>query len=284
MVLVRNTTIMNTSELSNKAVIGLLVRDQRKLARLTQGEVAKRLGVSRVTYIEIEQGKRELSANEVVILGGIFGVSLWEIFQRSEHVPYSTLVPENTNNPYKLDVGQFSNMLLSGLEAFGRDEEVIRTKSADFNEKKMIEICLYVMSRMMGAYSFGVESLQVVLYLADTGYSQWYGRPLFGGTYKKIWKSVEMTELDLRKLADRKVILAIRNEPFSGSRKKYLPLRKWDRKAWGANDFEDEKEYVDNLLNQVNSYGRKHLTSLLEMVPEWRDAKDGELLRPAHQQ
>jgi len=49
------------------------IRDERKLRGLTQEGVAESLGVSRATYVAIEQGKRELSISHKQKLEEIFG-------------------------------------------------------------------------------------------------------------------------------------------------------------------------------------------------------------------
>ena len=50
------------------------IREARKGRGLTQEEVAEELGLSRASYIAIEQGKRELSVSEKEKLEGLFGV------------------------------------------------------------------------------------------------------------------------------------------------------------------------------------------------------------------
>lgn len=51
------------------------VREARKDRGLTQEDVAQELGLSRASYIAIEQGKRELTVSEKEKLESIFGVS-----------------------------------------------------------------------------------------------------------------------------------------------------------------------------------------------------------------
>lgn len=52
------------------------IREERKQRGLTQGQVANALGISRVSYLAIEQGKRELRLTEKQKLEELFGDSV----------------------------------------------------------------------------------------------------------------------------------------------------------------------------------------------------------------
>ena len=51
------------------------IQQLRKKNNLTQQFLASELGISRPTYIQIEQGKRDLTITEVEKLSSIFGIS-----------------------------------------------------------------------------------------------------------------------------------------------------------------------------------------------------------------
>lgn len=50
------------------------LRMARESAGLSQGQVAKRLGMHRPTISEIEAGRRRVSAEEIASFGGLYGV------------------------------------------------------------------------------------------------------------------------------------------------------------------------------------------------------------------
>lgn len=56
-----------------EAIAGRL-RMARESAGLSQGQVAKRLGMHRPTISEIEAGRRRLSAEEIATFGDLYGV------------------------------------------------------------------------------------------------------------------------------------------------------------------------------------------------------------------
>ena len=55
-------------------MLGKFILEQRKKHNLTQDFLASKIGVSRPTYIQIEQGERDLTITEAKILSDIFGI------------------------------------------------------------------------------------------------------------------------------------------------------------------------------------------------------------------
>ena len=55
------------------------IKHVREARGLTQDEVAKKLGMSRPTYIAVEKGGRELTVSEFEVLSGVLGVSMEEL-------------------------------------------------------------------------------------------------------------------------------------------------------------------------------------------------------------
>jgi transcriptional regulator with XRE-family HTH domain len=52
-----------------------IIKELRQKKGLSQAEVAKRIGISRSSYITFEQGKNELKLSEVINLNNFFGIS-----------------------------------------------------------------------------------------------------------------------------------------------------------------------------------------------------------------
>lgn len=60
---------------SKRALVAARLREARKLAGISQGHVAKLLGVHRPTISEIEAGNRRVSAEELSQLASIYDVT-----------------------------------------------------------------------------------------------------------------------------------------------------------------------------------------------------------------
>lgn len=52
------------------------LREAREIAGLSQGQVAKRLGMHRPTISEIEAGRRKVAAEEIDLFAGLYDVSV----------------------------------------------------------------------------------------------------------------------------------------------------------------------------------------------------------------
>jgi len=55
------------------------IKGLREVKGITQDEMAKKLGMSRPTYIAVEKGTRELTVSEFDVLAGVLGVSMDEL-------------------------------------------------------------------------------------------------------------------------------------------------------------------------------------------------------------
>jgi transcriptional regulator with XRE-family HTH domain len=66
---------MGTSD-PRKAIVAKRLRDARKMAGLSQGQVAKELGLHRPSISEIEAGRRRVSAEELGRLAELYKIDV----------------------------------------------------------------------------------------------------------------------------------------------------------------------------------------------------------------
>ncbi len=92
-----------------------LIKELREKKRISQLSMAERLGISRTSYISVEQGKRELSLFEAQKISNIFGISLKDMEMG--------LVP---------DLSKYKEMIISFLRFFNKNDDgkVPKTKLA----------------------------------------------------------------------------------------------------------------------------------------------------------
>ena len=67
---------MTEDRSSRRALVAERLRQARKLAGISQGQVAKILGLHRPSISEMEAGNRKVSADEVARLGEVYDVSV----------------------------------------------------------------------------------------------------------------------------------------------------------------------------------------------------------------
>ena len=78
---------MNDKEAQRRLVLAERIREARKSAGLSQGQVAKLMGLHRPSISEIEAGNRRVSADELPRLAGLFDVSVaWLVGEAPETV------------------------------------------------------------------------------------------------------------------------------------------------------------------------------------------------------
>ncbi|MEA3344150.1 MAG: helix-turn-helix domain-containing protein [Patescibacteria group bacterium] len=88
----------------------------RKRAGFTQKQVADKIGISRPSYIAIEQGKRELNLSEAEKLADIFGISIEDFFSGNAQ-----------------DISKYKQMIFAFLRnSFANGEKIPKTKLAKF--------------------------------------------------------------------------------------------------------------------------------------------------------
>lgn len=67
---------MNDTEIAKRALIAERLKEARKLAGISQGQVAKILGLHRPSISEMEAGNRRVSADELARLAEIYDVGV----------------------------------------------------------------------------------------------------------------------------------------------------------------------------------------------------------------
>jgi transcriptional regulator with XRE-family HTH domain len=63
-------------DLEKKRIISARLREARTLSGLSQGQVAKQMGMHRPTVSEIEAGNRRVSAEELIRFAALYDVSI----------------------------------------------------------------------------------------------------------------------------------------------------------------------------------------------------------------
>lgn len=60
------------------------IRAERAAARLTQREVWTRAGLTRSTYLRIEDAERDINTAQLAALAPVFGLTLTQLVERAE--------------------------------------------------------------------------------------------------------------------------------------------------------------------------------------------------------
>ena len=78
---------MTDAKTTERKLLAVRLREARKLAGISQGNVARIMGLHRPTVSEIEAGNRRVSANELARLAEVYDVSVsWLLGQTPETI------------------------------------------------------------------------------------------------------------------------------------------------------------------------------------------------------
>ncbi|MEK9155955.1 MAG: type II toxin-antitoxin system antitoxin SocA domain-containing protein [Patescibacteria group bacterium] len=97
------------------------IKSLRLGLKLSQNEVADRIGLSRPSYIAVESGEKDLTLNQLRQLAAIFGIPLEELIFDTISV---------SSNDYNLE--KYKQIILNSLEygGDGKDGKITKTKLA----------------------------------------------------------------------------------------------------------------------------------------------------------
>ena len=144
-----------------------------KSLRLERGfsqlEIAQRLGISRSSYIAIEQGKRELALAEANEIAKIFQISLEDIQAGKISTPEVIFEKNKKINKKEKD------------DAVAEERISIPQERVD----KFKQVLLYILSKVGGKPNIGQTVLYKLLYFIDFDYYEKFENQLIGARYMK---------------------------------------------------------------------------------------------------
>ncbi len=238
-------------------MLAKFIRIQRKKRNLTQGFLASELKISRPTYMQIEQGERDLTVSEAKKLAEIYGFSLDDFL--TEHEP-SIVVNLEKRKDKPMDA-----------------KEEIRISVPQKNLGKFKEVLLYVLSNVGGKPNVGETVLYKLLYFIDFDFYEKYEEQLIGATYIKNHHGP--TPVEFRTIVEEMIrkgeIMQVKGKYFNYPQRKYLPVREPDlTKLRDAR----ELQHIDEVLARLGDKNAAELSDYSHEDVPWMVAKDGKPL------
>jgi len=238
-------------------MLAKFIKEQRKKRNLTQEYLASELGISRPTYVQIEQGERDLTITEARKLAEIFDLSLDDFLTEREPSVVVSL-EKGENQPINT-------------------KEEIRISVPQKNLEKFKEVLLYVLSKVGGKPNVGETVLYKLLYFIDFDFYEKYEEQLIGATYIKNHHGP--TPVEFRAIVEEMIkkgeVMRVKGKYFNYPQRKYLPVREPD-----LTKLKDARElqHIDEVLARL---GDKNATELSDYSHEdipWVVAKENKQL------
>ncbi|UCG42957.1 MAG: helix-turn-helix domain-containing protein, partial [candidate division WOR-3 bacterium] len=182
--------------------VGARVRRLREKAGLSQEQLSKRLGTTRPAVSQIENGQRNVTADEVARLAETFGVSC-DVLLGLRTEPVVILARDAGRKPAE-----------SGM----------RISVPQKNLRKFKEVLLYVLSRVGGKPHVGETVIYKLLYFIDFDYYEKYEEQLIGATYVR--NKYGPTPVEFGKVVERMEqeddLMRVKSKHFQYQQRKYL--------------------------------------------------------------
>ncbi len=240
------------------------IRNLRLGKGYSQLEIAKKLGISRSSYVAFEQGKRELSLSEANGLSEVFDISLDEIQVGKSLMPEIVLAKEK----------KLSKKLT--------DEVWERISVPQERVEKFKQALLYILAKIGGKPNIGQTVLYKILYFIDFDYYEKYEEQLIGARYIKNMHGptpVVFTKI-AQQLEKEGKIEAVQSKFYKYDQTKYLvnPNLPLDLSELSG----QEIAHIDWELNRLSDFTATQISALSHKDTPWFVAKEKEILSYEH--
>ena len=229
----------------------------RKDNGFSQEYVAKELGMSRPTYMQIEAGVRDLSISEAKKLASIFGMRLEDLLALKKPAkPTVILEKEKKHNISKTTE--------------------IRIIVPRANIKKFKEVLLYVLGKIGAKPNIGKTVLYKLFYFIDFDFYEKFEEQLTGAKYIKNHYGPTPIEFKkiIKEMKEKGEIEIVKSKYFQYDQKKYLPHREPDLNKLSA----QEIKHIDEVLARLSYKNANELTEYSHSDIPWIVHKNGEII------
>jgi len=229
--------------------------EMRKINNLSQAFVAKEIGVSRQSYMEIEKGAKELTLSQAQRIAGVFNLSIEALI-----------------------AGKKTSDIEISLKKEKRKEEVqeIRIDVPQKNLKKFKEVLLYVLEKVGSKPNVGMTVLYKLLYFIDFDYYEKFEEQLLGATYIK--NHFGPTPVEFKKIVEnlesKGELETVRSKYFLHEQTKYLPRRQPDISVLNA----QEIKHIDEVLSRLSDKSATELSDYSHKDVPWMGTEDGKII------
>ncbi len=223
---------------------------------LSQEDVAKNLGISRPTYVQIEKNERDLTIPEAQKLSDIFGMTLTDFLTEAnikEHV-----------------------VVLEKEKSSANTNEHMRISVPIKNQKKFKTVLAYILRKVGGKSNIGMTVIYKLLYFIDFDYYEKYEEQLMGAVYIKnhFGPTPVMFTKIIEQMKKNNEIEEVKSKYYSKEQKRFFlnPDYTIDLNILSA----QEIKHIDWELDRLSDKSAKELSELSHEDMPWRAAEMGQ--------
>ncbi|MCK5212016.1 DUF4065 domain-containing protein [Candidatus Parcubacteria bacterium] len=227
----------------------------RQKQDVSQEFLAKKIGVSRPTYVQIENGTRKMLVEEAQKLARFFGLSLEDFLAGKENP-----VPRVE---FKKSMKQVKSKKL---------KQEMRISIPQEKVAKFKEVFLYILERIGARPNIGEGVVCKLMYFIDFDFYEKFEEQLMGAKYIKNHfgpTPVAFPEI-VKQMEKDGDLTPVVKKYFQHDQKKYLPLRKANLSNFSAR----EKELIDWEIGRFKDFNATNIKKYSHRDVPWIGADD----------
>ena len=229
------------------------IKQLRLKNHFNQSFVAKHIGISRPTYLQIETGSRDLTLTEAKKLADLYGLSL-DSFLNEQEIKIES----------------------SGKKENKKDKNEVRIDVPQNNLEKFKQVLLYILTKIGSKLNIGETAIYKLLYFIDFDYYEKYEEQLIGAKY--IRNNYGPTPVHFKRVVEE----MIKNNQLEEVQSKFFeyPIRKYLPKVTPILTKLSGQEiaHIDDVLNRLSDKTAKELSAYSHTDNPWMVKKQGEVL------
>ena len=237
--------------------LGERIKNIRIQVGLSQEELAKRMKINRVSLSQIENGQREVSAEEIARLSKIFNIPTDILLDLKQDVKVQLEEKKEIEPKVK------------------KKRQEIRISVPQKNLEKFKEALLYILNKVGSKPNIGETVLYKLLYFIDFDFYEKYEEQLIGATYQK--NRYGPTPVEFAKIIQQMEgddLVKIADQYFQYPQTKYLPKRKPDLNKLTSKEI----ELIDEVLNKLADMNAQQISDYSHNDVPWLATEDGEFI------
>ncbi len=234
-------------------MLAKFIQEQRKKRTLPQEFLASALKISRPTYMQIEQGERDLTITEAKKLAEVFDIPFDKFLEGKEPKHSVTIEKESAKKSDDLQI-----------------------RVTEKNLDKFKQVLLYVLGKVGSKPNVGETVLHKLLYFIDFDYYEKFEENLMGATYIKNHHGPTSIELGaiVKDMQEQGELEAVKSQYFKYSKKKYLPRKRPNLDILSAREI----NHIDDVLARLSDKNAAEIENYSHEDIPWKSATEGQPL------
>lgn len=236
--------------------LGQRIRAFRDELNFSQEQLAKSIGINRVSLSAIENGERKISVEELAKLAEKFNISTDILLDLKAEIKVDFL----------------SSKEVSCLKAAGEVRISVPQERVD----KFKEVLLYILNKIGSKPNVGETVIYKLMYFIDFDFYEKYEEQLIGATYKK--NTYGPTPIEFKKIVDKmekdEELVKVKDEYFQFPQTKYLPKRAANLSLFKANEI----KLIDEVIEKLSDYNANQISEYSHEDIPWLTTENGEII------